>query len=418
MKIDSSKIGMESARSYKTSNTAVRRFAIRDYRNDMTQNNNALNTAIGNQAGNAGNQTGTGGFTDRTVTTMQDWQTRFQSTRSNLSIRSAESQTYASFREQTIMYIFDMLFAARRGRLNQWADEHMNQSEGVLDESWSQNAKSLNPWSQNAWSQNAWSQNTGPQNLWYFRNGGSTANQYGGQNLTVTPFVTNMNGLIYSQENFIEETEQTGFSTVGTVRTADGREINFNVNVGMSREFQQYYRDDLTLTATAMCDPLVINLDTFGAQLQDQTFYFDIDADGELDEVSQLGSGSGYLALDKNGDGVINDGSELFGTASGNGFADLAKYDEDGNGWIDENDAIWDKLKIWAKDENGNDILYRLAEKGVGAICLQNVSTDFTQKGAAGQTLGAIRSTGVFLYENGNVGTVQHVDVAKYYKEA
>lgn len=398
---------------------------MRDFRNGMTQNNNALNTAIGNQAGNAGNRAGTGGATNRTITTMQDWQTRFQTTRSNLSIRSSESQTYASFREQTIMYIFDMLFAARRGRLNQWVDEHTNQSEGmgVLDESWSQNAKSQNPWSQNAWSQNtwsqnAWSQNTGPQNLWYFRNGGSTVNQYGSQNIAVTPFVTSMNGLVYSQENYLEETEQTGFSTVGTVRTADGREINFNVNVGMSREFQQYYRDDIALAATTMCDPLVINLDTDVAQLQDQTFYFDIDADGELDEVSQLGSGSGYLALDKNGDGIINDGSELFGTASGNGFADLAKYDEDGNGWIDENDAIWDKLKIWAKDENGNDVLYRLAEKGVGAICLQNVSTDFTQKGASGQTLGAIRNTGVFLYENGDVGTVQHVDVAKYYKEA
>ena len=167
-----------------------------------------------------------------------------------------------------------------------------------------------------------------------------------------------------------------------------------------------------------MCDPLVINLDTDVAELSDQTFYFDIDGDGEKDEVSQLGKGSGYLALDKNGDGVINDGSELFGTSSGNGFADLAAYDEDGNGWIDENDAIWSKLKIWCKDENGNDVLYRLADKGVGAICLQNAATDFTLKGQEGQTRGAIRNTGVFLYENGNVGTVQHVDVAKYYAQA
>ncbi len=63
-------------------------------------------------------------------------------------------------------------------------------------------------------------------------------------------------------------------------------------------------------------------------------------------------------------------------------------------------------------------MLYSLAEKGVGAICLQNAATDFTQKGTGGQTLGAIRNTGVFLYENGNVGTVQHVDIAKYEKQA
>lgn len=168
------------------------------------------------------------------------------------------------------------------------------------------------------------------------------------------------------------------------------------------------------MDAFSMCDPLVINLDTDVAELFDQKFTFDIDADGEEDEISLLGGGSGYLALDQNGDGIINDGSELFGTRSGNGFADLAKYDEDHNGWIDENDAIWSKLQIWCRDENGQDILYRLADKGVGAICLQNAATDFALKGAAATTNGAIRRTGIFLYENGNVGTIQHVDLAKY----
>lgn len=67
--------------------------------------------------------------------------------------------------------------------------------------------------------------------------------------------------------------------------------------------------------------------------------------------------------------------------------------------------------------------MYKLSDKGVGAICLQNVSTDFTLQGdrtardgstEANATNGAIRKTGIFLYENGNVGTVQHVDMAAY----
>ena len=103
------------------------------------------------------------------------------------------------------------------------------------------------------------------------------------------------------------------------------------------------------------------------------------------------------------------------------------RQDEDGNGWIDENDSIWSKLKIWCKDEKGNDVLYKLSDKGVGAICLQNVSTDFTLQGdrtaqdgatEANATNGAIRKTGIFLYENGNVGTVQHVDMAAYAQKA
>ena len=54
-----------------------------------------------------------------------------------------------------------------------------------------------------------------------------------------------------------------------------------------------------------MVDPLVINLEGDIAGLQDQTFFFDLDADGVEEEISMLGSGSGYLALDKNGDGVL-----------------------------------------------------------------------------------------------------------------
>jgi hypothetical protein len=116
--------------------------------------------------------------------------------------------------------------------------------------------------------------------------------------------------------------------------------------------------------------------------------------------------------LDKNGDGVINDGSELFGTKSGDGFKDLAQYDNDNNGWIDENDSIYDKLRIWTKDENGQDKLFALGQKGVGAIYLGSANTDYYLKNASNVTNGEIRKTGVFLNENGSVGTVQHVDVA------
>ena len=168
------------------------------------------------------------------------------------------------------------------------------------------------------------------------------------------------------------------------------------------------------MTQLRLTDPLVINLDGDAADISDQTFFFDIDGDGQKDQVNRLGPGSGFLALDRNEDGVINDGTELFGTASGDGFRDLAKYDDDGDGWIDEDDAIWSKLKIWTKDADGNDVLYRLADKGVGAICLTNVGTEFTSQSSDGSAKGVVRNTGVFLYENGQAGTVQHVDLVNH----
>lgn len=382
MKIDSSTIGMESARNYQSTKTSYRRFSLMEYRGgSVTYDSNGLNAAVTegeaeNPALNGDGEESAGAqeASEKKLYTLEDWQNSLSSRVNRVNIRATRSEsTLAEFRQLTVRYIFSLLFPKKWGTTEDFLKE-----QGLTDAASESNSQVV----------------SGQQ--------------------TLAAFGGTMRVLNYTQETTVFEQESTSFSTVGTVRTADGREIHFNVEVGMSRQFQETFREDLQMASFTMCDPLVLNLDTDVAALSDQKFFFDIDADGTKDEVSMLDAASGYLALDKNDDGAINDGNELFGTKSGDGFADLQAYDEDGNGWIDENDEIWSKLQIWCKDENGNDQLYRLADKGVGAICLQKASTDFTLKGSTGQTNGAIRSTGVFLYENGNVGTVQHVDVAKY----
>lgn len=217
----------------------------------------------------------------------------------------------------------------------------------------------------------------------------------------------------FAQKSYFEE-EKTDFSTEGKVITASGKEISFNVEVSMSRSFYEQTSAIIGMGAIQLTDPLVINLNAETASVSDQKFYFDLDADGHQEQISRLNAGSGFLALDKNGDGVINDGSELFGTTSGNGFADLAKYDQDGNGWIDEADEIFDKLLIWQKDENGNDVLRGLGAAGVGAIYLGNVNTEFSLNSKNdNQTNAVVRQTGMFLYENGQAGTMQQIDLAR-----
>ena len=209
------------------------------------------------------------------------------------------------------------------------------------------------------------------------------------------------------------ETEETGFHASGRACTEDGRTIDFDINILMSRSYMEYMNVSIPTMADALCDPLVVNIGSDTADVRDQTFKFDLDADGTEDEISMLGKGSGFLALDKNGDGKINDGSELFGTKSGDGFGDLREYDSDGNGWIDENDDVFSKLKVWCKDENGKDILMDLKEADIGAIFLGEQQTEFSLGGADGYRDGVIRSTGVFLREStGAAGTVQHVDLS------
>lgn len=209
-----------------------------------------------------------------------------------------------------------------------------------------------------------------------------------------------------------EEHEETSFSTKGCVVTSDGRNIDFNINVSMSRSFSSTLTSEMTAKLMKTIDPLVINLDTDMTEISDQSFYFDLDCDGSREEIKAISSASGYLALDRNGDGKINDGSELFGTKTGDGFADLAMYDLDGNGWIDEADEIFDKLKIWVKDEDGNDTLYTLKEKNVGALYLGRVDTNYSLTDSYSMAADAlIRETGMFLFEDGKAGTLTHIDM-------
>lgn len=216
-----------------------------------------------------------------------------------------------------------------------------------------------------------------------------------------------------SYSSFYAEQEETSFSTTGKVVTADGREIEFGLELSMSRSFASYYEENVSVTKM-FTDPLVINLDGPAANVSDIKIQFDLDADGSKEDISILSGGSGYLALDNNGDGIVNDGSELFGTKSGDGFKDLAAYDSDGNGFIDEADEIFDKLRICVFDEEGNQTLYKLKDKDVGAICLQSADTEFSLNNEFTNEVNArIRKTGIFLYENGGVGTVQHLDLAQ-----
>ncbi len=218
----------------------------------------------------------------------------------------------------------------------------------------------------------------------------------------------------FSEAYCYHEEEAVTFETTGTVKTSDGREISFGLELSMSRSFTEVYSQSFSFGGGLFTDPLVINMDCDAADVCDQKFYFDLDADGHEEAISRLGPGSGFLALDKNGDGKINNGAELFGTKSGNGFKDLALYDKDKNGWIDEADDVFKDLMIWSKDKNGNDKLIGLGAAGIGAIYLGNCQSEFSLNRLADNEPNArIRSTGIFLYENGGMGTLQQLDLAQ-----
>lgn len=188
---------------------------------------------------------------------------------------------------------------------------------------------------------------------------------------------------ITATSGFASESESTTFASTGIVQTADGRSIDFNVEVSMSRAFMCQI-DTLEVQDYIKTDPLMINLDTNIGSVSNQKFFFDLDSDGKEEKIS----------------------------FAANGFKDLAAYDEDGNGWIDENDSVFSKLKVWTKDENGNDYLIDLKKADVGAIYLSNADTQFSLKDDENNLNAEIKKTGIYLREStGAVGTLNHVDL-------
>lgn len=219
-------------------------------------------------------------------------------------------------------------------------------------------------------------------------------------------------GLEYDSRQTYTEAQRMDFSAQGMVKTADGQQIQFNLQLSMERSFTSEQSVSIRMgDAVKQQDPLVINFNGTAAQLTSTKFSFDINADGNAEQISFTGENSGFIALDKNNDGQINNGSELFGTQSGNGFQDLSAYDQDKNGWIDENDPVFNQLKVWTKDSQGNDQLTGLKAKGVGALYLGAVVSPFELKTNSNESLGTVRASGVYLNENGTAGTLQQVDL-------
>ncbi len=216
-------------------------------------------------------------------------------------------------------------------------------------------------------------------------------------------------GIRITQSHEIQESEKMSFSSKGVVKTADGQTIAFKVNLEMERTYSEK-SDVLIEIGAKMQDPLVINFDGKGIAFGEDSLELDITMDGTPEQFRNLAAGSGFLAIDKNQNGNIDDGTELFGPETGSGFGELSTYDSDNNGWIDESDEVFTSLKIWTVNPSGEKSLIGLKEADVGAIYLGKVASEYQMKSGA-DLLAKIRESSVYLKENGGAGTIHEIDL-------
>jgi hypothetical protein len=195
----------------------------------------------------------------------------------------------------------------------------------------------------------------------------------------------------------VAEREAVSFQAAATVKTADGREIQVAAAFEMVRSSVTTIEASVRKGA-ALHDPLALSFTTAAPSVGGGSQLVDVDNDGEAESVAALAPGTAYLVRDRNGNGVVDDGSELFGPATQDGFGELAALDADTSGWVDEGDAAFAQLSLW--NGEAGSALTSLAQAGVGALATRNVATQY----AYGATTGTLAASSIFLYEDGRAG--------------
>lgn len=211
----------------------------------------------------------------------------------------------------------------------------------------------------------------------------------------------------YRRRETYRETEATSFRASGSVTTDDGRQIDFSQALDLARLYAR--TETISLRATGTFQPGGTPPTAAPTPSPTQAAVPTATASSPPSTQPALSIGGSVLGLDADGDGTIDPATELVGQ-SGNGFAELARYDEDQNGFIDEGDSVFSRLALVDR-ETGGLTATTLTERGVGAIHTGSVATPYTYTDAGNRPVAQLARSGVYLNENGTTGIAQQVNV-------
>lgn len=198
----------------------------------------------------------------------------------------------------------------------------------------------------------------------------------------------------------IRQTFATGFS-INVVASAQSTSID-NIYTSMKNDtamaverYEEIISEKFELEIN-FSDPLVLDLDGDGIELTrtEDGVEFDIDGDGVKEQTAFIKGDDALLYLDQNGNGTVDNGKELFGDQEGdaNGYSELARYDENNDGKIDDLDAIYTELRLWQdKNQDGKNQSTEsmsLLEAGIKSIQLKynEIMKDDNKGNKIGQT--------------------------------
>ncbi len=193
------------------------------------------------------------------------------------------------------------------------------------------------------------------------------------------------------------------------VKSADGSTVHFEGSVDVSVDIAIAGVIQAAQQAEKKCDPIVLDLNRDGKISltgPENGVLFDIDRDGKSDRTGFVSGGDGFLALDRNGNGIIDDGGELFGDQHGasNGFQELGRFDENNDGTIDKNDSVFDKLLVATSDGAGSISSEKLTTYGI-----QSLATKYRSVSEIADGGNEIVQEGSYTQKNGKKGLAADV---------
>lgn len=189
------------------------------------------------------------------------------------------------------------------------------------------------------------------------------------------------------------------------------QELTLNYSLSLSSKSVSYSK--VEISAAALKDPIIVQFGSQGiGEIKGQKD-FAINEDNILDELPIFSGDVGYLVYDKNNNQQADDGSELFGPKTGQGFIELAQLDSNKNGFIDVEDQHFDQLYLWqpSDDNNPTEQWLSLKDAKIQAISLSAISTPFDFYDQQGKVQAQLRQSSFAISENGLGRGVHQVDV-------
>lgn len=200
------------------------------------------------------------------------------------------------------------------------------------------------------------------------------------------------------------------FSIAGEFSQGDKQiTMSYQYNAESAYTYTSYRQVDLS----QLKDPLIVQFGDIPLGNVKGTTEFDVNSDNTLNPLPVFNGDVGYLVYDKNHNGRADDGTELFGPQTGQGFSELAALDQDGNGFIDKNDSAYHDLYIWQPTTSKRSGRYMsLSDVGIAGINTQAHETPFTFLDRQGNIKAQMRYSS-FAYDNNfQARGVHQVDVA------